>query len=408
MKVDQVVERLESYCQANGIESFAFGLYNNVKKTRATSGRALAKIWKFINVMLVIFPSGHVDVGLLKTALVAVILNLESLPKKPVKVNNTKSRPTHEFVDWVVKRTVVVMYHFRRLANKKRLKTCLGKCSLDDKNTLASLLLNLKVTDDDSQAKDSQGLFSSDAEEIDTPDDDNSDGESLFEFNPDASAGPPDAASAGPPSASSAGPPAATSDGPPSAAELPLPTTDQPLEAPKQPLPNNSKLLKEAEKRAEVPIPGAKGAVKKAVISQRKKKEQGSKKEFKDWKVSIFSEKGYIQKRDKEGKFRHIVTVEKKQVERFGGLLLSMFEDIICLKGLVEKATVVSWRDKYFEDCKAVFTPKKRPAAKYNGGSTGKTKKPATTALAKLEDDMPGEDLGLKVDQGDAILCIFG
>ena len=85
-----------------------------------------------------------------------------------------------------------------------------------------------------------------------------------------------------------------------------------------------------------------------------------------------------------------------------------MFEKIIDLKGEVEKATVVSWRDKYFEDCKAVFTPKKRPAAKDNDGSTGKTKKPATTALAKLEDDTPGEDLGLEVDQGDLNMCIFG
>ena len=73
------------------------------------------------------------------------------------------------------------------------------------------------------------------------------------------------------------------------------------MEAPKQPLPNSSKRLKEAEKRAEVPIPGAKGAVKKAVTSKRTKREQGSKKEFKDWKVSIFTEKAYIQKRDKEG-----------------------------------------------------------------------------------------------------------
>ena len=43
LKVDQVVEKLEAYRQANGIESFAFGVYNSVTKTRATSGRALAK-----------------------------------------------------------------------------------------------------------------------------------------------------------------------------------------------------------------------------------------------------------------------------------------------------------------------------------------------------------------------------
>ena len=76
--------------------------------------------------------------------------------------------------------------------------------------------------------------------------------------------------------------------------------------------------------------------------------------------------------------------------------------------GLLEKATVVSWRDKYFEVLAAVFTPKKRPAAKDNDGNTGKTKKPATTALAKLENDVPGEDLGFKVDQGDVNLCILG
>ena len=127
------MEKLEAYCRASGIESFASGVYNSVKKTKATSGRALAKIWKFISVMLVIFPSGHVDVGLLKMALHTVIVKLESLPKKPVKINTTQRRPTHEFVDWVVKRTVVVMYHFRRLANEKRLKTCLSKCSPEDK-----------------------------------------------------------------------------------------------------------------------------------------------------------------------------------------------------------------------------------------------------------------------------------
>ena len=102
----KVVEKLEAYCQANEKESFAFGSYNSLKKTRATRGRALAKIWKFIGVMLLIFPSGHVDVGMLKAALLAVMLKLESAVKKPIKINHTKSRPTHEFVDWVVKRTV--------------------------------------------------------------------------------------------------------------------------------------------------------------------------------------------------------------------------------------------------------------------------------------------------------------
>ena len=77
-------------------------------------------------------------------------------------------------------------------------------------------------------------------------------------------------------------------------------------------------------------------------------------------------------------------------------------------KEKLTKATVVSWRDKYFEDCKAVFTPKKRPAAKDNDGSTSKTKKPATLALAKFENDMPGKDLGSKVDHGGVKLCIFG
>ena len=88
MKIDQVVEKLESYCQANGIESLAFGSYNILKKTRATCGRALAKIWKFISVMLVIFPSGHVDVGLLKMALHTVIVKIETLPK-----NQSRSTP---------------------------------------------------------------------------------------------------------------------------------------------------------------------------------------------------------------------------------------------------------------------------------------------------------------------------
>ena len=127
LKIQQVVEKLEAHCQAIGIESFAFGVYNKMKKTRATSGRELAK--KFISVMLLIFPSGHVDVSLLKMALHTVIVKIETLPKNPVKLNTTKSRPTHEFVDWVVKRSVVVMYHFRRLANKKRLKTCFLECS---------------------------------------------------------------------------------------------------------------------------------------------------------------------------------------------------------------------------------------------------------------------------------------
>ena len=86
-----------------------------------------------------------------------------------------------------------------------------------------------------------------------------------------------------------------------------------------------------------------------------------------------------------------------------------MFEEIICLKGEVDKATVVSWRNKYFAELAAAFTPKKkRPAAKDNDGSTGKTKKPATLALAKFEDDIPGEDLGLKVDHGEFNLCISG
>ena len=67
--------------------------------------------------MLVIFPSGHVDPGLLKMALHTVIVKLENLPKKSVKINTTKTPPMHELVDWIVKRTVVVMYHFRRLAN---------------------------------------------------------------------------------------------------------------------------------------------------------------------------------------------------------------------------------------------------------------------------------------------------
>ena len=107
--MDQVVEKLESYCQVDAIESFAFGSYNNLKKTRATSGRALAKIWKFISVMLLIFPNGLVDASLLKMALHTVIVKLESLPKKPVKINTTKKRPTHEFVDWVVTQIVIVM-----------------------------------------------------------------------------------------------------------------------------------------------------------------------------------------------------------------------------------------------------------------------------------------------------------
>ena len=78
-----------------------------------------------------------------------------------------------------------------------------------------------------------------------------------------------------------------------------------------------------------------------------------------------------------------------------------MFEDIIRLKGQVDKETVVSWRNKYFAELAAAFTPKKKgPAAKDNDGSTSKTKKLATLALANFEDDMPGEDLGLKVDHG--------
>ena len=85
----------------------------------------MAKIWKFINVMLLIFTSGLVDPGLLKMALHTVIVKIETPPEKSVKINTTKSRPTHEFVDWVVQRSVVVMYHFRRLANEKRLEACL-------------------------------------------------------------------------------------------------------------------------------------------------------------------------------------------------------------------------------------------------------------------------------------------
>ena len=129
LKIQQVVEKLEAHCQANRIESFAFGVYNKMKQTRATLGRELAEIWKFMSVMLLIFPNGLVDVSLLKMALYTVIVKIETLPAKSVKINTTKSRPTHEFVDWVVRRSVVVMYHFRRLANKKRLKTCFLKCS---------------------------------------------------------------------------------------------------------------------------------------------------------------------------------------------------------------------------------------------------------------------------------------
>ena len=221
--IDQVVEKLDSYCEANQTQSFFLGACNSLKKPQASCGRALANIWKFINVMLIIFPSGHLDPGLLKKALHTVIVKLENRPEKAVKLNNTKTRPTHEFVDWVVKRTVVVMYHFRRLANTKRLETCMKKCSSDDQEILSNLLLNLKAVDDDSPSKDSQGLFSSD-------EDDNSESESVLDFAIAASAGLPAAASVGPPAAASAGPPAAASAGPRAAAELPWPAAQQPCQ----------------------------------------------------------------------------------------------------------------------------------------------------------------------------------